>query len=75
MKREEIDKIINYIKAQHLVLATAESCTAGAIMETLASHGECGDCLFIGYVVYSALAKKKQLKKLLSNNLLLLAKK
>lgn len=56
-----VDNIISYIKEHNLVLATAESCTAGKIMSTLADHGDCGDCLFIGYVVYNSNAKKKQL--------------
>lgn len=53
--------LINYLKKHHLILATAESCTAGEIMATLANQGDCGDCLFMGYVVYSSTAKKKEL--------------
>jgi len=43
------------------MLATAESCTGGEIMATLSKQGNCGDCLFIGYVVYHHLAKLKEL--------------
>lgn len=61
MNEQQIKKLIHYFKAHKLMLATAESCTAGEIMSTLANHGNCGDCLFMGYVVYSRAAKKKYL--------------
>lgn len=61
MNTQEMDALIKYIKTNHLVIGTAESCTAGKIMSTIANHGNCGDCLCIGYVVYSRNAKKKQL--------------
>ena len=53
--------LIDYLKENKLVLATAESCTAGEIMSTLAKQGNCGNCLFIGYAVYSPIAKIKEL--------------
>ncbi|RUR07128.1 CinA family protein [Legionella sp. km772] len=53
--------LINYLTQEKLVLATAESCTAGEIIATLAKEGNCGDCLYIGYLVYQEQAKIKQL--------------
>ena len=53
--------LVNYLNEKKLVLAAAESCTAGKIMATLAQYGDCGECLFVGYVVYNEVAKKKLL--------------
>ncbi len=53
--------LVEYLNKEKLVLATAESCTAGEIIATLAKQGNCGDCLFIGYIVYNKEAKIKQL--------------
>ena len=49
---KDFHRLVEYLKNNKLVLATAESCTAGEIMATLSKQGDCGDCLFIGYVVY-----------------------
>lgn len=58
---KKIYRITEYLKQENLVLATAESCTAGEVIATLAREGQCGDCLFIGYIVYNEEAKIKQL--------------
>ncbi|MFJ1270177.1 CinA family protein [Legionella lytica] len=61
MDDKQINDLINYIKNHELTLATAESCTAGEIISTLANHGNCGDCIYMGYLVYSSEAKQKHL--------------
>lgn len=61
MNKNQMKELIDYIKEQGLILATAESCTAGEIMSTIAHYGNCGDCLYIGFVVYNSDAKKKLL--------------
>ncbi|MBA3536528.1 MAG: CinA family protein [Tatlockia sp.] len=53
-----IELAINYLRANHLKLATAESCTAGQIAALLGENEGCGECLEAGYVVYSIEAKK-----------------
>lgn len=54
-----MNKIIHYLKQHQLTLAVAESCTAGQVASTLVKQGKCGECLFLGYVVYSSDAKRK----------------
>ncbi|HRD71167.1 MAG TPA: nicotinamide-nucleotide amidohydrolase family protein [Legionella sp.] len=56
-----LKELIQYLNENKLVLSTAESCTAGDIMASLSKEGNCGECLFIGYVVYHAQAKQKEL--------------
>lgn len=56
-----LDQLIGYLKSQKIVLATAESCTGGEVMAALANHGDCGECLFLGYVAYNEVAKQKEL--------------
>ena len=58
---QDFHQLIEYLNTHELVLATAESCTAGEIMATLARQGDCGECLFIGYVAYHKAAKQKEL--------------
>ena len=58
---KKISRIVHYLSENNLVLATAESCTAGEVITTLAREGNCGDCLFISYIVYHEGAKIKQL--------------
>jgi nicotinamide-nucleotide amidase len=58
---KDLVQLIEYLNSNKLVLATAESCTGGEIMANLAKQGNCGACLFIGYVVYNELAKQKEL--------------
>ncbi len=56
-----IAHIVDYLKIHQLVLTTAESCTAGRIISLLANIAGCGNCLDVGYVVYSEDAKKRVL--------------
>ncbi|MBA4697140.1 MAG: nicotinamide-nucleotide amidohydrolase family protein [Legionella sp.] len=51
--------IIDYLKSERLVLATAESCTGGEIAASIIKQGNCGDCVFLGYTLYSEVAKQK----------------
>jgi nicotinamide-nucleotide amidase len=50
-----------YLKQYALVLATAESCTAGLIAATIAETSGSSQWLDAGFVVYSAEAKEKSL--------------
>lgn len=56
---DSVGKVLQYLKKEKLILAIAESCTAGETAAILVKHGNCGDCLFLGYTVYSATAKQK----------------
>ncbi|MET1078992.1 MAG: CinA family protein [Pseudomonas sp.] len=58
---DTLEALIDYLKAHRLMLATAESCTAGKIVELLARVPGCGACLDAGYVVYSEDAKRRVL--------------
>lgn len=58
---KKFHELVEYLNTNKLVLATAESCTAGEIMTLLSKQGGCGDCLFIGYVAYHHQAKTKEL--------------
>lgn len=58
---KKIHSVITYLKDNKLILATAESCTAGKIIALLSKIPGCGECLYAGYVVYSEDAKKKLL--------------
>jgi len=58
---KKLCRLIEYLNQEQLVLATAESCTAGEVIATLAKEGNCGACVFIGYTVYHEEAKIKQL--------------
>ncbi|MBB3101723.1 CinA family protein [Azomonas macrocytogenes] len=57
-----IETLVHYLKEHHLLLATAESCTAGGIIALLASYPGSGQYLDAGYVVYSPEAKKRLLQ-------------
>lgn len=50
-------KLLAYLKENGIVVATAESCTAGLIAGRLADAAGVGSSLEVGYVVYSAQAK------------------
>lgn len=52
-----LGKLLSYLKANGIVVATAESCTAGLIAGRLADARGAGSSLEVGYVVYSAEAK------------------
>ncbi len=56
-----IEAIVEYFKEHELLLATAESCTAGNIITLLASCPGSGRYLDAGYVVYSPEAKMRLL--------------
>jgi nicotinamide-nucleotide amidase len=50
-------QVVGYLRSRGLVLATAESCTAGLIASMLAEVPGSGGCLDMGFVVYSPSAK------------------
>lgn len=52
-------QITQYLKANSLLLSTAESCTAGQMIALLASVPGAGQLLESGYVVYSPEAKQR----------------
>jgi nicotinamide-nucleotide amidase len=53
--------VIEYLKRYRLILSTAESCTAGAVISLLAEVEGCGALMDCGYVVYSPESKKRLL--------------
>jgi PncC family amidohydrolase len=53
--------IADYLEAHHLMLVTAESCTAGLIASRLADAPGAGSVLEGAFVVYSVQAKQKHL--------------
>lgn len=55
------DDTVQYLRANALVLATAESCTAGKIVTLLSEVEGSGDFIECGYVVYSPQAKQRLL--------------
>ncbi|MFC3909116.1 CinA family protein [Legionella dresdenensis] len=56
------ESVIKYLTENQLTLVTAESCTAGQILALLGKYDGCGQCLDLGYVVYSCESKKRVLK-------------
>lgn len=54
-------RVAGYLEAHHLVLVTAESCTAGLIASRLADEPGAGAVLESAFVVYSPQAKHKHL--------------
>ena len=59
MKR--VEDVFRYLQDNVLVIATAESCTAGRIITLLAEMEGCGAHVECGYVVYSPEAKQRLL--------------
>lgn len=57
----QAQRFIDYLQANKLCLATAESCTAGTIIALLADIPGSGSLMDCGYVVYSEAAKKRLL--------------
>lgn len=53
--------ILEYLKKNNLILSTAESCTAGKIINLLAKIPNSGESLDVGYIVYSLESKKRLL--------------
>jgi PncC family amidohydrolase len=56
-----VEDIVTWLKQQSILLATAESCTAGRIIALLAEVPESGAVIECGYVVYSPEAKQRLL--------------
>ncbi|MEJ5863372.1 CinA family protein [Pseudomonas farsensis] len=52
---------LDYLKANNLMLTTAESCTAGSMVALLAQVPGTGEVLESGYVVYAPSAKQRLL--------------
>lgn len=57
MTVDPVVEALEYLKAHKLLLTTAESCTAGAMVALLAELPGTGEILESGYVVYSPAAK------------------
>lgn len=53
----QLKKLLAYLKEHDLVVATAESCTAGLIAGRMADASGVGSSLQVGFVVYSPEAK------------------
>jgi nicotinamide-nucleotide amidase len=56
-----VEDIVYYLREHSLLLATAESCTAGRIVALLAEVPGSGSLVECGYVVYSPEAKQRLL--------------
>jgi nicotinamide-nucleotide amidase len=56
-----IEDVVAYLRDADLLLATAESCTAGEIITLLAQVPGSGSLIECGYVVYSPQAKQRLL--------------
>jgi PncC family amidohydrolase len=56
-----VEDIVYYLREHSLLLATAESCTAGLIVALLAEVPGSGSLVECGYVVYSPEAKQRLL--------------
>lgn len=52
-----VEDVVAYLRDEKLLLATAESCTAGEIITLLAQIPGSGSLIECGYVVYSPEAK------------------
>ncbi|HTF97884.1 MAG TPA: nicotinamide-nucleotide amidohydrolase family protein [Cellvibrio sp.] len=57
----DIEKIVEFLRQHRLMVATAESCTAGLVAAMLVDIPGCGDVLEGGFITYSQDAKKKYL--------------
>lgn len=57
--KNKLIEITEYLKANSLLVSTAESCTAGQMISLLASVPGAGQLLESGYVVYSPEAKER----------------
>lgn len=58
---ELLQRTVDYLKDNALILATAESCTAGLVVSELARIPGSGGCLDCGLAVYSAESKNRYL--------------
>lgn len=61
MPKDLVFEALDYLRIHTLVLTTAESCTAGAMVLLLAEVPGTGEVLESGYVVYSPSAKRRLL--------------
>ncbi|MBJ9975824.1 CinA family protein [Pseudomonas sp. S75] len=61
MTPDTLHTTLHYLKEHQLLLTTAESCTAGAMVTLLAAVPGAGEVLESGYVVYSPSAKRRLL--------------
>lgn len=61
MQTSEPEAALAYLRQHRLCLTTAESCTAGKIIQLLASVPGAGELMDCGYVVYSVGAKRRLL--------------
>ena len=61
MSKDPVFEALFYLRTHNLVLTTAESCTAGAMVSLLAAVPGTGEVLESGYVVYSPSAKRRLL--------------
>ena len=57
----ELQPVVDFLKRNNLILATAESCTAGLIAARLAEVSGSGAVMEGGYVVYAVEAKRDML--------------
>ena len=57
----ELQPVVDFLKRNELILATAESCTAGLIAARLAEVSGSGAVMECGYVVYAVKAKREML--------------
>lgn len=53
--------MVHFLQSRHIVLTTAESCTAGGVCSLIANVSGCGSALYGGYVVYDERAKQAYL--------------
>lgn len=58
---EDATRLLDELKARHLTIATAESCTGGLIAAALTSIPGCSSCVLAGFVTYSNDAKASML--------------
>lgn len=56
-----LDEVTAYLQTNKLILATAESCTAGLVAATLGDCSGCASWLDCGYVTYSTESKNYML--------------
>lgn len=57
----ELQPVVDFLKRNELILATAESCTAGLMAARLAEVSGSGAVMECGYVVYAVEAKRDML--------------
>ncbi|PRB80469.1 CinA family protein [Pseudomonas sp. MYb185] len=58
---QNLQQVVDFLKHNELVLATAESCTAGLIASLVAEVPGSGAVMECGYVVYAISAKREML--------------